>query len=124
MSHSLPNSASPAHRVNTEKERVMLKASLRKAESPDLWREIGACVDFARRSQGWTLDELAGQLPPPTGSEKRDPRQVARWIRGEERPLVDVVFAVAALRGPFVIALARLAGCCEEETTLRFRRTA
>jgi hypothetical protein len=111
-------------RVLPEKATGMAHAVLRKTESEDSWLEIGECVDFARRANGWTIDELAGHMPPPKGSERRDPGQVQRWIQGKERPLIDVVFAVKRMRGPLVIALGRLADCCEEETTLRFRRQA
>lgn len=102
----------------------MAKAEVRKTDSPDSLKEFGECLDFARRYVGWTLDELANKLPPPTGSVRRDPRQVARWIRGEDPTPLAVVFKVEALRLPFVIALARLVDCCEEETTIRFRRRA
>lgn len=106
----------------------MVKADLRKAESADSMKEIGECVEYARNAVGWTLDELAGKLPPPPGSEKRDPRQVARWIRGEERTPIDVIFKVPELRAPIVIALSRLADCDdyerEETTVISFKRRA
>lgn len=89
----------------------MLKADLRKSESADALRELGTCLDDARSAVKWTLDQLAAEL-------KRDPRQVRRWIAGEERTQVDVVFAVPELRKPFVIALAKLAEC-SVETTVR-----
>jgi glutathione S-transferase len=92
----------------------MVKADLRKAENALLLRAIGGCLDDARAEVKWTLDQLAAALG-------RDPRQVRRWIAGEERTQVDVVFAVEALRAPFVVALARLAQC-EIETTVRIRK--
>lgn len=95
----------------------MAKADLPKSEKREMWPEIGACLDAARRDVGWTVDELAGQL-------QRDSKQVGRWMRGEERTQVDAVFAVEPLRGPFVIALAKLADCCEIETVVRIKRTA
>lgn len=114
-----------AHRVIAEIEPPMQKANLRKAETAqehdDLGSEIGACLDAARRELRWTLDELAGKLPPPKDAEKRDPRQVQRWIDGKERVQMDVVFKVPELREPFVIELARLAQC-EVETTVTIRR--
>ena len=82
----------------------MLRADLPKGEKRQLWPEIGGCLDAARRAAGWTVDQLAGEL-------QRDSKQVARWIRGEERTQVDAVFQVEALRQPFVIALAKLAEC-------------
>jgi hypothetical protein len=94
----------------------MAKADLRLSEKVDFQAEIGGCLDYARRFVGWTLDQLAAEL-------KRDPRQVARWIRGEERTQVDVVFTCEPLRQPFVVALAVLASC-DVETTVRIRRRA
>lgn len=104
------------HRVIGEMRPEMAKADLPKGESVNLLAELGGCLDAARRDVGWTVDQLAGEL-------RRDSKQVARWMRGEERTQVDVVFAVSALRAPFVVALAKLAKC-EIETTVRIRRTA
>ncbi len=118
---TLPKANGNGHRVLPEKASAMVGAVLRKSDSEDFLAEIGGCLDFARRSVGWTLDQLACELPPPAGKEKRDPRQVQRWIEGDERCQLDVVFAVECLRGPFVIALARLAEC-DVETTVRIRR--
>ena len=103
-----------AHRVIPEKSAGQLKADLRKPENTEFLAEIGACLDAARREVGWTIDQLAAEL-------KREPRQVSRWMRGEERTQVDVVFAVKALREPFVVALAKLAAMPVETT---IRRTA
>jgi hypothetical protein len=91
----------------------MAKADLRKTENVTKQADIGACLDFARNYVGWTLDRLATEL-------KRDPRQVRRWIANEENLQLAVVFAVAELRGPFVIAMARLADC-EVDTVVRVR---
>ena len=92
----------------------MAKALLPKGESADALKELGECLDEARRVVGWTVDQLAAEL-------HRDSKQVARWMRGEERTQVDAVFQIAVLRQPFVIALAKLAEC-EIETTVRIRR--
>lgn len=105
-----------AHRVLPEKAAQMVRADLRKPETDDCLAEIGECLDFARRANGWTLDQLAAALPAPKDSDKRDPRQVQRWIEGKERCQVDVVFQVPALRGAFVVALAKLAQCPVEFT--------
>lgn len=91
----------------------MVKADLPKRENRSNLAEIGACLDFARRFVGWTVDQLASEL-------ERDSKQVARWIRGEERTQVDVVMSVPALQQPFVVALAKHAKC-EVETTVRMR---
>lgn len=77
-------------------------------------REIGECLDAARCELRWTIDELAGHLPAPKGAEKRSEKQVRAWLNGEERVQMDVVFAVKALRAPFVEALARLSEEFEE----------
>ncbi len=76
-------------------------------------RELGECLDMARHRLGWTVDRLAREL-------QKDEKQVARWIRGEERTQVDVVFSVPQLRQPFVIALARWAEC-QIEVVIRAR---
>lgn len=94
----------------------MAKAEIRKADDGDLQAQIGGCLDYARRVVGWNLDQLSHAL-------KRDPRQVARWLRGDDRVQMDVVFGVEELRAPFVVALALLARC-EVETTIRMRRRA
>jgi ribosome-binding protein aMBF1 (putative translation factor) len=105
-----------APRAIGEKRPAMLKADLPKREKRDMWAEIGACLDVARRDLGWTVDQLAGYL-------ERDSKQVGRWLRGEERPQVDAVFNVPVLREPFVIALAKLAQCAVE-TVVTIRRRA
>jgi hypothetical protein len=104
------------HRVIPEIDRKPAKATLRIPESDDAMREVGACLDAARHELKWTLDELAGKLPPPPHAKTRDPRQVQRWMEGKERVQIDVVFAVPELREPFVIELAKLAQLLVEET--------
>jgi ribosome-binding protein aMBF1 (putative translation factor) len=116
MPATLNDRRASAHRVIPEMRPAMAKADLRKPESVDYQAEIGACLNKARLMNDWTLEQLAAEL-------KRDARQVARWIRGEENVQMDVVFAVPELREPFVIALAKLANC-EVETVIRTRRTA
>jgi ribosome-binding protein aMBF1 (putative translation factor) len=113
---TLPKADTRAHRVIPEMRPAMAKADLRKPESVDYQAEIGACLNKARLMNDWTLEQLAAEL-------KRDARQVARWIRGEENVQMHVVFAVPELREPFVIALAKLANC-EVEAVIRTRRTA
>lgn len=81
----------------------MLKVDLPKGENALFLAQIGACLNAARLELEWTVDRLAAEL-------RRDSKQVARWMRGEERCQVDAVFAVPELREPFVIALAKLAG--------------
>jgi ribosome-binding protein aMBF1 (putative translation factor) len=100
------------HRSIREMRPAMVKADLPSGEAVTNPAQIGACLDEARRVAGWNVDQLAAEL-------KRDSKQVARWMRGEERTQVDVVLSVPALRKPFVIALAKLTGEFEITTTLR-----
>lgn len=123
MSGSIASPVADSHRVIPENRKRMASATLRKPETEDSLKELGDCLDYVRREMGWTIDELAGRLPPPPGKDKRDPGQVQRWIDGKERTQVDVVFQVEALRQPFVIALAKLAAC-DVVTTISVRRTA
>ena len=96
----------------------MAKADLRKAE-PQPWKaEIGHAIQRAMSLRGWTLKEFAAAV-------ERDPRQCARWIDGSERPQLDVLFAVAELRQPLIVALAEVAGeGVEVQTVVTIRRTA
>lgn len=105
-----------SHRVLPERTRNLAKAHVRIPEKSELQAQIGACLDYARRVAGWTLDQLAAEL-------HRDPRQVARWVRGEETTQLHVVFGVERLREPFIVALALLAGC-RVRTTISMRRSA
>lgn len=117
MPHSIAQSSAARHRVISEIEPRMAKvaaSALPKSENREYLERIGGCLDAARREIGWTVDQLAAEL-------QRDPKQVGRWMRGEERTQVDAVFAVKLLQQPFVIALAKLAAMPIEVT---IRRTA
>ena len=111
---------------NAEKLDVRTKtahSALRKPEKrPDdelLWLELGSAIERARVLRGWTLDQLARHCPP----RGRDPRQIAKWIAGAERPQLDVLFAIRDFRQPLIIALAELAGI-QAETVFRIPRRA
>lgn len=67
-------------------------------------RVIGEALDEARRVVGWTVERLAQELD-------RNKQQVGRWISGEERTQTERVFGIKELQQPFVIALAKRAGC-------------
>jgi transcriptional regulator with XRE-family HTH domain len=96
----------------------MATASLRKAEDVDYRAKIGEAVKKAARLAGdWSLKELAAHL-------KRDERQVARWLSGQERAQLDVLWEVEELRGPLVLALAELSQQAEVVTTISLRRIA
>jgi hypothetical protein len=117
-----PNSSAVAerlHRVNGEKRPRMAKAVLPKGENGFRaeWRVLGECLDEARHVLRWTVDRLSKEL-------ERDEKQVARWMRGEERTQVDRVYTVPSLWGVFVIALARRSPDCVVETVVRLRRQA
>lgn len=94
------------------------RKALRKAEINPFYVELGGCIEEVRRVSGMGLEEFA------TAIGKNDPRQVARQIKGEERPQIEVVFAVQKFRGPLVVALARLASDVELFTEIRVRRSA
>ena len=112
MNHSIEHSTDRAPRVIPEMRPVMVKATVRKREVEPV--DIGFCLDVARRKVGWNLDELAHALG-------KDARQVRRWISGDERTQMDVVFSVEQLRAPFVVALAELSGL-DVVTTIAVRR--
>lgn len=91
------------HREVPEIRRTMLRADLRKADDVDFRGEIGACLQRAASLLGWSLKELSGKV-------KRDERQIARWLNGQERVQVDVVFECEELRQPFALQLSKLSG--------------
>lgn len=117
MERKVSPAPSARQRVIADIQPAMAKAVLRKTESDDSLKEFGEALDFARRMEGWTLDQLAREL-------KRDPRQVRRWIAGEERTQAEWVRKFPTLWQWFLIALARGVDTCEECTTLVFRRRA
>lgn len=116
---TLADSSPSRHRLLPEKADQMASATLRKAE-PDLLKAIGRALDEARYSLRWSLKELTAEIERAT-RRKRDERQVARWIEGTERQQFDVLLAVEALRGPLVIALARLSDQIEIDTVIRVK---
>ncbi len=116
MASTVKAASVSSHRVIGESRPAMLKVALPKRENAEFQAQNGACLDYSRRSVGWTIEQLAAEL-------HRDPKQIARWIRGEENTQLHVVFGVQPLRGPFVIALAQLADC-EVVTTISVKRSA
>jgi ribosome-binding protein aMBF1 (putative translation factor) len=115
---SLPTSAVSRHRLLPENgDATMAKANLRKADE-DWRRDVGQAIKAASDALGWSLKEFAAKVG-------KDERQCARWMDGSERPQFDVLFAVAALREPLVIAIAALAGAgVSIETVITVRRSA
>jgi len=98
-----------------ENRAQMAKATLRKPENAHA--ELGGCLEEVRRTFGLTLEEFAHELG-------KDDRQIARQIKGDERPQLEVVFAVERFRPALVIALARLAHGVEIDTVIHLRRSA
>ena len=103
------------HLVSSEIRKTMAKADLKEIEIRDFREEIGRCIDRARILSGLTLKEFADKV-------RRDIGQVGRWMSGKERAQLDAIFAVPALRGPLVIALAELSGTVDVQTTIVVRR--
>jgi len=118
MPPSMRQPGEPMHPVLPERCSAPAKASLLKAE-PGTWRlRIGHAIQRAMTLQGWSLKEFASAVD-------RDERQCARWIDGTERPQMDTLFSVVALRQSLVQAFAELAGeGVEVETVIRVRRIA
>ena len=113
----MADSAPVRHRMSLEAVRpTMAKAQIKSLEVRDFRAEIGQAIERAISLAGWTKKEAAGEL----GVE---PAQLSRWIAGTERPQLDRLFAVEALRWPLIQMLARLDQQVEIITDIR-RRTA
>lgn len=83
----------------------MAKADVRKPETVEFRAAIGACVERARFAMGWNLDQLAHAC----GGD-RDPRQVARWCDGKERPQLDVLLPIPDYGELLILELGRFMG--------------
>lgn len=114
MSPMVLDSPAATHHKRLEQARpVMAKADLKNLES---WREgLGKAVARALALAGLSQKEAAAAVG-------RDTAQIARWVAGTERPQLDTLFAVEALRQPLVIALAELSGAAEVTTTIKLKR--
>lgn len=119
MRATVPQASAARHRLLPEMSGGPLKADLRKAETADWRGHVGGAIERMRLLCGLSLKELADRVG-------RDERQIARWIAGTERPQMDALFAVEALRQPIVVALAELAegDGIEIVTEIRVRRRA
>lgn len=107
------------HRFLSETPRPKAaKASLANHEMTDLRPLIGAAIQRALSLVGWSIKEAAGHI----GIE--DPSQLSRWISGKERPHLDRLFGVEALRWPLVRALAEVSGTADIDEGIRKRRIA
>lgn len=93
------------------------KADVRKPDSAAYYASLGGCIEEVRNVFGLTLEAFAYEL-------KVNDRQLARQIKGEDRPQLEKVFAVDRFRAPLVIALAKLSAGVEVVTEIRVRRSA
>lgn len=116
MSATMTNPLSSANLLSTDLPVRMAKAGVRKT-NPSMRALLGRCVEEVRLACGLNLDEFAHALG-------KNPRQVARWISGEDNPMFDAIVAVERFRSPLVIALASLSKDIEVVTEIRVRRSA
>lgn len=113
MGSSFANTASDRHRTLLEDVHPkQAKAYLKPVETVNFAEEIGGAVERAVALAGLSKKEAAAVV----GVEAA---QLSRWIAGTERPQFDRLFAVAELREPMVVALAKVAGA-EIETQIKF----
>jgi DNA-binding transcriptional regulator YiaG len=124
MGNSFSQPDRTADHVRPDARARMAKATVRNTDagltkSDGAWRiAVGRMIEAVRRSRGLTLDEFAGKLG-------KDPRQVSRWERGEDRAQFDVILAVPEFHQPLLLAFADLLDhCADVETTIRIRRRA
>jgi hypothetical protein len=96
----------------------MAKVDLRAAEIDPHRVALGQCIDRARMSCHWNLDQFTAAIG------KQDARQVARWISGAERPHLDALMSVPEFWREFVIELAKLDPRFEVVSEIRIRRIA
>lgn len=109
-----PGRPSPHPELPEMARKSIAKAVLRKADAtPEVRQQVGRAIARAGSICGWTLKEFAAYVG-------RDPRQLARWISGVERPHFDALFAVPELRQPLVQALSELAGA-DVEINIKLR---
>lgn len=99
-----------------EKSGRTAKAALRLPEINPHYKKLGGCMAEVMQFAGLSLEEFAHAL-------KRDERQIARQLLGQERPQIEVVLSVDRFQGPMVIALARISSGVEVDTVIHVRRT-
>lgn len=116
MPRSFAQPTLPTPLLVPEMSARMAKADVRKAEPP--YAELGWCLGEVQRVFGLTLEQFAFELG-------KDERQVARQIKGTERPQVEAVFAVDRFRPALLIAMAQASGHgVEIDTVIHIRRNA
>jgi ribosome-binding protein aMBF1 (putative translation factor) len=81
-------------------EAPMARATTRTDDEQQTWRsEVAKTIERVRALSGMNLNEFADAVG-------RDPRQVSRWLKGEERPHIDAFFASEQLLEPLLVAFA------------------
>jgi hypothetical protein len=117
MSPILPDAERLGHLAKLEAVRPEMTKALNKIEVP--WRaRVGRAIARTFALAGLSHKEAAALLD-------RDQAQISRWVSGEERPAIDLIFSVPRLRAPLVIGLAELASDGVEITTaITIKRTA
>ena len=115
MGSSLSQPNLPTPLLCSETRAKTAKASLRKSENGHA--VMAAIVAEVRKASGLNLDEFARGVG-------RDPRQIARWEAGTERPQIEAIYEVPSLQPLVVEALAKRTPGCEVVTEIRVRRTA
>lgn len=100
------------------KQAKVAAVDVRKAENSHLYVLLGGCMEEVRNVFGMGLEEFTYAIG------KNDPRQVARQLKGEERPQIEAVFAVDRFRAALVIALAKSSAGVEVVTEIRVKRSA
>jgi ribosome-binding protein aMBF1 (putative translation factor) len=85
-------------------EAPMARATTRTEDDQQQWRtEVAKTIERVRALSGMNLNEFADAVG-------RDPRQVSRWLKGEERPHIDAILASEQLQEPMLVALAERIG--------------
>lgn len=107
----------PTPLLVTDKSDRSGKNPIRKSEKVEIYAGLGECMEEVRNGFGLTLQQFAAELG-------RNESQIRRQIKGDERPMLEAVFAVERFRAPLVIALAKLSNGVEVVTEIRVRRTA
>lgn len=84
----------------------MAKAVLTDRENGG-WIAVGLIIARALSLAGLTIDQCARECG-------RDRAQVSRWIHGQERPQIDTLWMVEALRQPLAQAIAEASSATVE----------
>lgn len=105
-----------AHQVLPETAKAgRAKANLRIPEidqRDDYKAAIGGAIQRAVSLVGWSNKEAAAKVGV-------DDSQFGKWISGAERPHMDRLFAIEALRWPLLRALGEMSGAAAADERLR-----